>query len=258
MFQCDHLRKNREARIFIQEKAPELIVVVAFGQILDREFFSYPRLGALNIHASLLPKYRGASPIIKAILSGERETGVSIMKINEEMDTGDILAQERVPIEPNITAGELTDILAQEGAQLMMDTIPDYVRGDLEVWAQDDRQSSTAPRITKKQARIDWRETAHVIHNQVRALNPWPVALTSFRGGILKVWRTEKTNRPPENVEILRHPGRTCRSGDGGIIVECGKGTFLLLKELQIAGRKRISAAEFRNGIRLLEGEILE
>ena len=140
----------------------------------------------------------------------------------------------------------------------MMNTIPDYVQGNLEVWAQDDRQSSTAPRVTKEQARIDWRKTAHVIHNQVRAFNPWPVASTSFRGDPLKIWRTEKTNRFTKNVEMLCHPGRTCQSGDGGIIVECGEGTFLLLRELQIAGRKRISAVEFRNGIRLLEGEVLE
>lgn len=257
LLQCERLRDNPEARRFLRDKAPELLVVVAFGQILDEEFFNYPPLGSLNLHPSLLPKYRGAAPVIHTLLNGETETGVSIMKIDQGMDSGDILSQKSVSIDPDVRAGELGSLLADVGAELLIHTIPGYARGEILPQAQDHGRATDAPRISKEERRIHWDAPAEVVHNQVRALNPWPVARSGFRGGAVRVWRTQRISKPTKDLSWRGQPGLVACIGDNEIVVECGAATFLSLKELQLPDRKRLSAADFVNGTKLRSGEVL-
>ena len=257
LLQCERLRDNPEARGFLRDKNPELLVVVAFGQILDEEFFDYPPLGSLNVHASLLPKYRGAAPVIHALLDGETETGVSIVKIDERVDSGDTLSQRPVSVGPDVMAGELGSLLGDVGAKLLLDTIPGYARGEILPQAQDHSRATYAPRISKEKARIHWDVPAEVVHNQVRALNPWPVARSGFRGGTVRIWRTQSISKPTKDLYSGGQPGLIACIGNTGIIVECGAATFLSLKDLQLPDRKRVSAADFVNGTKLRSGEVL-
>lgn len=256
-FQPHRLRDDPEALRFLKEKKPQLVVVVAFGQILPPDFFNYPSLGSINVHASLLPRYRGAAPMAHALMNGEKETGVTIMKIDQGMDTGDILSQAAVSVGENTTGEELEDILALKGAELLIETIPGYAEGEIQARPQNHEQASYAPRIKKEDARIDWNRPAPQIHNRIRAFNPWPTAVADFRGARVKIWRSQKMK---ENGEDLRPSGRVgtiAAVGKDKIVVECGRKTFLSLKELQLPNRKRVSARDFVNGTSLRPGELL-
>ncbi|MBI4446940.1 MAG: methionyl-tRNA formyltransferase [Acidobacteria bacterium] len=251
VFQPEKIRGNPEALQLLQRVQPDLNVVVAFGQILPREFFAFPPLGTLNVHASLLPFYRGADPVTHTILRGETETGVTIMRIDEGMDTGDILAQRHVPIGENMTAGELEVILSEEGAQLLVETIPHYASGEISPVPQDSHRASYAPRVKKEDAQIDWRRSAQEVHNHVRAYNPWPGAFTSFRSITVKIWRSEKLS---DHSGSSGTPGKVLDISPKGILVQCGSGS-LMLKELQMPSRSRIGAHDFANGVDLKTGE---
>ncbi len=252
LLQPERIRGNPEAADFLRRTAPDLLAVVAFGQLLPRSFFEAPPGGALNVHASLLPKYRGAAPIVHALLAGETETGVTIMKIDEGLDTGDTLARRSVPVNDAITAGELESLLAVAGAQLLVETIRPYLRGDLVPRPQDGRLASHAGRIDKAEARLDWSRPAAEIHNRIRAFNPWPTAFTTFRGGPLKLWRSWPRTRPPATSQA---PGTILGLEGERLWVACGESSLAVL-EVQPASRNRMSVRDFVNGFAVTAGEV--
>ena len=233
----------------------DLAAVAAYGQILPKRILDLPRFGCLNVHTSLLPKYRGAAPIQWAILNGEIETGVTIMKMDAGLDTGPILTQEKTPIHSEDTAQSLHDRLAQLGAQLLVRTIPDYVAGKIQPQPQPAEGASYAPKIKKQDGEIDWTKPARTIWNRVRGLVPWPGAFTHLRNQaegpphLLKIWQTEIADDSGRHGEILQ-------AGKGGIVVGCGRGSLRILV-LQREGGRRLSAQEFLAGHPLQPGEFL-
>ncbi|MFA5515810.1 MAG: methionyl-tRNA formyltransferase [Desulfuromonadales bacterium] len=224
----------------LRQLAPDLIVVVAFGQILPQSVLEIPRYGCINVHASLLPRYRGASPINKAILEGETVAGVTTMLMEAGLDTGPMLVKKSTPIGAAETAGELSDRLALLGREAMEETLSRLCAGTLRPEVQDDTQSSYAPMLQKEDGRIDWRRSAAAIHNQVRGLDPWPGAFTFLDGELLKIARTaaEPGNGPP---------GAVLEAGKDGLRIACGEGT-LRIGALQLPGKKRLAAEEFLRG----------
>lgn len=222
--------------------APDLIVVVAFGQILPKSVLEIPRYGCINVHASLLPKYRGAAPINQAIIDGETVTGVTTMFMDVGLDTGDMLVKRSTPIGPLETAGELHDRLARLGSEAMLETLERLCAGTLVGEKQDDALSCYAPLLKKEQGRIDWSRPAPALHNQVRGLDPWPGAYTLLDGEPLKLGRT----RPLEETHAAV-PGTVLAAGGDGVRIACGCGV-LVVGELQLPGRKRLPAADFLRG----------
>jgi methionyl-tRNA formyltransferase len=232
--------------------APELIVVAAFGQILPQAILDLPPYGCINVHTSLLPKYRGAGPIQWAIINGEQETGVTIMKMDAGMDTGPILTQTKTPITPEDNAQTLHDRLAELGAELLIQTIPDYIAGKIEPRPQAIEGVSYAPKIKKQDGLIDWAQPAVAICNKVRGLVPWPGAFTHLPGEpahLLKIWKAEVTDDSGS-------PGAILRADKSGIIVGCGAGA-LRITEVQREGGKRLPARDFLAGHQLSIGWIL-
>jgi len=232
---------------FIQQLAAlkaDLIAVAAYGQILPKAILDLPRFGCLNVHTSLLPKYRGAAPIQHAILNGDSETGVTIMKMDVGLDTGDILTQERTPIESSDNSQTLHDRLANIGAELLARTIPQYVSGAVQPRPQPAEGVSHAAKIKKQDGEIDWTQPAHVIWNRIRALVPWPGAFTHLPAQphplLLKIWEAAPIDRSGE-------PGRVLQADKHGIIVGCGTGA-LMISLLQREGGRRLTAAEFLAG----------
>lgn len=253
ILQPKRLRNNPQALEFLHKSKPDLNVVVAFGQLLPREFFDFPPLGSVNVHASLLPRYRGAAPIVHALLQGEQTTGVTIMKIDEGMDTGDILSQAPVSIGEGTTAGELEELLARKGAELLLETLPGYATGEIQPQPQDDERATYASQLHKEEARLDWMTTAAQVHNRIRAFNPWPGAFADFHGQPVKIWRSR---RPGEPVRLAGRPGAVLAVGQDEIVVECGEGSILALLELQLPDRRRLPAHDFANGVNLQVGEV--
>jgi methionyl-tRNA formyltransferase len=229
-------------------------VVVAYGQILPAWLLECSRFGAINIHASLLPRYRGAAPIPWAILNGEVITGVTTMIMEEDLDSGPILLQKAIPIPITKTAGELSEVLSKVGSGLLIQTLDGMQKNALAPIQQDKSQISWAPRITKEMAKISWGKRALDIHNQIRAMNPWPVAFTSFRDERLQILRS----LPEEGVsDLTKKPGAFLGLSRNGLRVQCGEGTVLELLEMQMPGRSRVSGREFASGMRLNLGEFL-
>jgi len=234
----------------LREIAPDLIVVVAYGQILPKSVLEIPRYGCINVHASLLPRYRGAAPINKAIIEGEDQTGVTTMLMDVGLDTGDMLVKRSIPIGFEETAGELHDRLALVGREAMEETLRRLVAGTLLPEPQDDSLSTYAPMMKKEDGRIDWRRSAPEIHNLVRGLDPWPGTYTLLDGELLKIGRT----LPEKGVG---EPGTVLASGADGVRIACGEGV-LLVRALQLPGKKRLSAADFLRGRSLPPGTRLE
>lgn len=256
VYQYGSLRKSPEAISLLEELRPDVSVVAAFGQILESQFFELPPYGTVNVHASLLPAYRGAAPIIHTILNGETETGVTIMKIDAGMDTGDILTQRRVKIPIDMTAGELEAVLASEGADLLLSSLESYLEGDLEPQPQDHSLATYAPRVDKSISRLDWGQEALRLHNTVRAMNPWPGATFELRGIPVKVWRTSLT--AGGNWVGTGHPiGSIVEIRQNCFIVQCENQTFIALEELQLPDRRRVVAKDFLNGFQLKPGDVL-
>ena len=246
---------------------PDLIIVVAYGQILPPAILELPRHGCLNVHTSLLPQYRGAAPIQWAIANGDTETGVTIMKMDAGLDTGPIVSQRRTPIHPEDDSATLHDRLAQLGAELLVQTIPDYVAGKIQPVPQPATGASHAAKIKKKDGRIDWNQPARTIWNRLRAFTPWPGAFTSWSSSfslscetntlkrelqpqLLKIWKAEIVERSGRVGEILL-------ADKTGIVVGCGEKALRIL-ELQREGGKRLTAPEFLAGHALKAGEKFE
>ena len=253
IFQCARIRGNVEALEFLRQIRPDVMVVVAFGQILPREFFDWPPFGSVNVHTSLLPRYRGAAPVVHAILKGEKETGVTIMKLDAGMDTGDVLAQARTSIGPDVTSGALERQLSRQGVELLLETLPSYLSGGLTARPQDHERATLAPLIRKEDARIDWSRPASRIHDRIRAFNPRPGAFTCFRRERLKIWRSRNPQGSPSPVPS----GQIRTTEKGAILVGCGENSSLELLELQMANRGRLRARDFINGMNLRTGERL-
>ena len=245
--------KSDEAREHLAQYHPDAIVIVAYGQIIPQWMLDIPPLGCINLHASLLPKYRGAAPIAWAIMRGEEETGVTTMKIDAGLDTGDILLERREPILGDDTRETLEKRLSVIGAGLMVETLRGLERGDVTPQPQDSSQASMAPKLRKEDGRIDWTRPAPEIARRVRALTPWPGAYTSFRGNLLHIWAAEFVSA---GEEWRLAPGAIAIE-QGRFAVGCGDGTALVIREVQLQGRKRLSAREFMNGARITSGETL-
>jgi len=229
----------------------DLFVVAAFGQMLPSDVLSIPSHGCLNVHASLLPKYRGASPIAWAILNGEAETGVTIMLMDEGMDTGPILAQRALAIRPDDTTGSLSERLAEIGKVLLLETIPLWLAGEISPRAQEDERATYARSLKKTDGLIDWNLSAVEIWRRCRAFDPWPGAYTFWRGRVLKLLRSRPLPHP--NGEEM--PGRVIRVAEG-IAVKTGQG-LLLLETVQLSGRRPLPIADFARGQRGFVGSIL-
>ena len=249
VYQPERVRRP-EAQAQLASLQPEIMVVVGYGQIIPQSVIDIPPRGIVNVHASLLPKYRGAAPIQWAIVNGEKRTGVTTMQINAGLDTGDILLARVTEIDPDETAVDLSERLARMGAGLLIETLDGLGRAAIAPQKQDDTQASLAPILKKEDGAIRWTEPAKAIHNLVRGLLPWPGAYTRFRGQLLHVWRArmapDRTALPPGH--IITGPGFRVASGDG---------TVLDILEVQLEGRKRMSAEAFANGQHLNANEIL-
>ena len=232
---------------------PDVIVVSAFGQIIPKALLELPRYGCVNIHVSLLPKYRGAAPIQWAVMDGEPISGVTIMQMDEGLDTGDMLAKTEVPLEPDETGGSLFDKLSRAGAELLIRTLPALEQGTLTPEKQPlESPTAYARMIRKEDGRIDWNLEAEAIERRIRGLNPWPSAYTELTGKILKIWRAEVL--PKESGQT---PGTVTEAGKGGFCVQTGKGVLRLL-EVQLEGKKRMDAQAFLRGFHAVPGMKLE
>ncbi|GAE24197.1 methionyl-tRNA formyltransferase [Halalkalibacter wakoensis JCM 9140] len=222
---------------------PDLIVTAAFGQILPKELLDYPKHGCINVHASLLPNYRGGAPIHQAIIDGEKESGVTIMYMVEKLDAGDMISQVRVPIEETDHVGTLHDKLSQAGAELLIKTIPDLINGAVTPQKQDDSAVSFARNITREMEWLDWKRSGEDLYNQIRGLHPWPVAYTTIEGKPLKVWWGEKTKSTQEY-----EAGTIERIEEDGIVVATGSDMAIKIKELQPSGKKKMDATSYIRG----------
>ncbi|MBV9157179.1 MAG: methionyl-tRNA formyltransferase [Acidobacteriaceae bacterium] len=228
----------------------ELMVVVGYGQIIPQSIIDLPKHGILNVHASLLPKYRGAAPIQWAIANGETETGVTIMQIDAGLDTGDMLLKERIAIGPDETTPELSERLAPLGAQLLSQTVEQISRGTVQREPQNNDEATYALILKKEDGLIDWTFPVHQIYNRMRGFQPWPGAYTTFRNQQLLLLRATPRENSPLSPGVLRAENRHLFAG-------CGHNTALEILELQLAGKRPMSAQAFLNGYKVTEGEMM-
>jgi len=228
---------------------PDLAVVAAYGQLFSQALLDIPAFGFINVHSSLLPFYRGPAPINWAIINGDAETGVTIMRVSLGMDMGDILLQEKTAISPDDTAQTLHDRLAELGARLTVRTIYQLRDGSWNPVPQDHTRATIAPLLKKEDGRIDWRRDAAALFNQIRGMTPWPGCFTFFEGRLLKVHRAE-----PSPGVSTESPGTIVAAGSCGIAVATGKQQVLILRDVQLEGKKRLAAEEFLKGHALTPG----
>ncbi len=235
--------KDGTALAIVKELAPELIVVAAYGRILPQDILDVPVYGCVNVHSSLLPRYRGSAPIHWAILNGDQETGVTIMNMVLALDAGDILAQTATPIDPDETVETLHDRLARLGADLLVRTIPAIQDGTLDPIPQDESQVTYAPMLSRALSPLDFTRPARALHDQVRGLIPWPAAVTELNGVRCKIL---STSVPDETTG--KAPGAVISADKKGLKLACGGGTVLQINELQADGGKRMKAADYLRG----------
>ncbi|MGC1963424.1 MAG: methionyl-tRNA formyltransferase [Candidatus Sulfotelmatobacter sp.] len=247
--QPETIKNNETFRSQLSSLKPDAIIVVGYGRIIPQWMLDLPPLGNINLHASLLPKYRGAAPIQWAIARGETVTGVTTMKIDAGLDTGDILLQQEIPIAPNDTAETLAPKLASTGAELMVETLRGLQSGSIHPRQQDHAQATLAPILKKEDGLIDFSRPAAESLNRMRGFQPWPGANTKFRGKNLQLWRVSALDRALPSSEL--------KMEDDRLLVGCGQGTAIELLELQLEGKKRSSAADFIRGYRPAPGEKL-
>lgn len=246
------LRDNQELQQQLATIAPDAIIVVAYGRIIPPWMLALPRFGNLNLHGSLLPLYRGAAPIQWAIARGATETGVTTMRLDAGLDTGDILLQRRVPVGPDQTAADLFPVLATVGAGLMVETLAGLENGTVQAKPQDSSQATLAPILTRDDARIDWTRPAQEIYNRWRGFQPWPGAWTRFRQKNLTI----HAMRPAGEHASPAAAGTMHRAQDR-VLVACGNGTLLELLEVQLEGKRRMPVSAFFNGYAPTPGEQL-
>ena len=225
----------------LAELQADLMVVAAYGLLLPPAVLAAPRLGCINIHASLLPRWRGASPIQQAILAGDRDSGVTLMKMARGLDSGDMIARRSIEIEPQWSAGDLHDKLAALGAELLMETMADIETALQRAQVQDESQVTYAPRLVKQQAEVDWDKSLDLLLREIRAFNPWPVSYTTFEGQNLRLWRAQAGRLVTAGL-----PGEVVAHESDGVYVRCGDG-IVQVTELQFAGRNRCDAAQALN-----------
>ena len=236
--------RDGEAFGIVEALAPELIVVAAYGKILPEEILNFPRYGSINVHSSLLPRYRGAAPINWAILDGEAETGVSIMYMAKELDAGDVIVQKTTPIGPEEDALSLTVRLAELGAQALAETVEALEKGTAVRTPQDGSKMTYASMLSREMSPIDWSRSAHEISCQVRGLIPWPCATTDvIHGEVMKLYRVQETGQ-----DTSARPGTILAAGKAGIDIACGDGKVLRITELQAQGGKRMAASAYLLG----------
>lgn len=230
---------------------PDLMVVVAYGLLLPQSVLDTPRLACINVHASLLPRWRGAAPIQRAILAGDTETGVGIVKMEAGLDTGPVLLEARCPINESDTAQDLHDRLAALGAETLLQSLDDIETRLKQAKPQDDSQSTYARKLDKQEARIDWQQPAQQILRQIHAFNPWPVAQTQWQGETMRIWLATLGDRTRNG-----QPGEIIAVGKQGLDVQTGDGV-LRIKELQMPGKRAMSVQDFLNANSIAAGEIL-
>ena len=236
--------RDGEAFSIVEKLAPELIVVAAYGKILPEDILNYPKYGSINVHSSLLPKYRGAAPINWAILDGEEETGVSIMYMAKELDAGDVILQKTTPIGPREDALALTMRLAELGAEALSETVTALQNGSAARIPQDESMMTYASMLTKEMSPVDWTRSAHAISCQIRGLIPWPCATTTVVSDEpMKLYASEETG-----ADTSAQPGTIVAAGKAGIDIACGDGKVLRLTEIQAQGGKRMTAAAYLLG----------
>lgn len=244
--------KNESQLELLRELNPDVIVVVAYGKLLPEYVLNLPQYGCINVHGSLLPKYRGAAPIQWSVLDGEEVTGVTTMYMDKGLDTGDMLLTEQTEIGENETAGELFDRLAVMGADLISETLRRLPEG-IARRPQDSTQSTYASMLGKDIVTVDWSKSAQQVHNQVRGLDPWPVAETTYNGARIKLFQTRKTDRTSQK------PAGTVIEADpkNGLFVVCGDGAVLQIGQVQAVGSKRMNATDYLRGHAIPEGTVL-
>lgn len=252
IFQPQKLREDREAIEFLKELSPDFIIVVAYGQILSKEILDIPKYGCINLHASLLPKYRGAAPINWAIINGENFSGNTTMFMDVGLDTGDMLLKDEFKIEGNTTAGKLHDKLMKNGGELLLKTINGLVDGSIEPKKQNNEESCYASMLDKKMAKINWDLSSKKIRNLIRGLNPWPLAYTYYNGTMMKIYEAEIID---EKADFL--PGSIVDISKEGIKVATEDG-ILLLKKIQFPSKKPMYVEEYIRGNDIEKGVILE
>ncbi len=237
-----------ENRPLFQTLAPDFVVVVAYGQILPGWLLQSARIAAVNVHGSILPKYRGAAPIAWTILNGDRISGVTTMIMVEQLDAGPLLLSRELPVGENMTSGELADQLALLGAELLTDTLVGLENGTINPIPQDESGVTWAPRITKEMAVVSWGKSAPEVHNQIRGLNPWPGAVTAWQSQRILIWRSSLTAMMGDAESA---PGTFLGTTENGILVQCGGSSVIEVLEIQTQGKRRISGRAFANGARL-------
>lgn len=248
VFQPEKL-KIEETFELVKEINPDLIVVVAYGKILPKNILEFPKFGCINVHGSLLPKYRGAAPIQWSIISGDKVTGITTMFMDEGLDTGDILMQSKVFINDSDTSEELKKKMSVVGAQTLIKTIKALEAGELKPLKQDSSKATLSPPLDKITGNINWEQSADEIHNLIRGSNPWPIAHTTLRGKLFKIYKSKVSLPRPT------YPGKIVSVSP--LIIGCGKDTCLELIEVQIEGKKRMSSSDFARGYRLTDKTIL-
>ena len=240
-----HTLKDGAFLTELEKDTPDLIVVVAYGKILPKYILDYPKHGCINVHGSLLPKYRGSAPVQWAVINGEKETGVTTMYMNEGMDTGDILLQQKFDIFKNETSGELMDRMAGAGAKLLVKTLENL--SDISPVKQDEKEATYAPMLKKEMGLINWKSSAGEIKNLINGLNPWPTAYFKTEKGVIKVYSAEA-----KSCEMNEKPG-TVVSAEDTLDIMTGD-SVLKIKELQLQGKKRMNAADFLRGCKIEKG----
>jgi methionyl-tRNA formyltransferase len=251
VYQPVNLRKDEELIKILKEMAPDFIVVVAYGQILSKEVLDIPKYGCINLHASLLPKYRGAAPINWAVIRGEKMSGNTTMLMDVGLDTGDMLLKSEVPITDSMTAGELHDILKEDGADLLIETLRKLAEGKIERRRQENWDGFYASMLNKEMAAIDWTRSNNEIHNLVRGLNPWPIAYTHYKDSVMKIYSSAVLGS-----ESSSKAGTITDVSKEGVRVSCGQGE-IMIKKVQFPGGKPLDVSEYIKGHKIDINEVL-
>lgn len=249
VYQPEKIKRDESVEFFTR-LALDAVVIIAYGQIISARLIAIPRLGWINLHGSLLPKYRGAAPINWAIANGETVTGLTTMQIDPGMDTGPMLLRQEIDIGTDETAPELACRMSEAGAPLMAETLAKLARGAIAPIAQDSSLATYAPLLEKEHGKIDWAMPAPRIYNRMRGFSPWPGAYSTFRGQTCQIW-----GRPADSVAAAGEAPGTLLASAAAVTVVCGETSLLRLETVQLEGRKRVTAREFANGARLKPGE---